>query len=217
MNPHRRIPSNYFYFAFPVLIISFNCLLSRALLLVYKDWTWIVLTLVYWSTLWFGIWFLKNKIGVDYRSWWSLKNGFDLWAILSIFAGFLTLPILLKNASVLGDLHWTLIAIWLLFSVINPFFEESFWRGFLIAYPIQLKAVYKIGLSVIFFCLSRMLIFGIISSNVSDPLLMALFFSATIWGITFHTGRNIFFTYLGHVVLDITLMMTYLWMDDIQL
>lgn len=214
----RRIPSYFFYFTLPVLVILFNHFIAKVLLPVYREWTWIVTTLVYWSTLWIGITFLKYKIGVDFRSWWKFHEKPRRWTILSLLGGLLTLSLLFRYGNVLSKEAPAFVLVWMFYALVNPFFEESFWRGFVIDYPIQMKIGFKISYSVLFFTICRTWIYGVFTSNmISTPILAATFISGLIWGLHFRNTRSLSGAYAGHVLFDLTALTTYLYMDFIQL
>ena len=203
----KRIPSYYFYFALPISIILLNHLVALFLFEIYKEWTWLPVICIYWLCLWFGILFLKRGIGVDYQSWLRSKGGDVLWKTLSVLVAFLVLWWIGSPPDALTKDHLVIFLAWITFAFMNCFFEESYWRGFMIAYPVALSGWAKIIFSAFLFTLSRVFIFGVFLKNIASPLfLMATFVSAIIWAIAFEKNKSILWPYLGHFLMVLLLL-----------
>lgn len=115
-------------FLYPITVIIICFAIAMVLTPIIKEWTFIPLTICYWIIT-FTI--IVKTVGFKaIRKMFQKSTGRKGWNILTLFAGILPLPILLMNLSLLT--FDCVFILWLLFALINPFFEEIFWRGFLI-------------------------------------------------------------------------------------
>lgn len=214
----QRIPSSIFYHLLPLAILFFNYLAISLIYRIYEQWTLLVVILIYWLSLWFGLWFLKNKIGIDYRSWLVKVKGNEVWKMGSIIVALFSLPIIFTHGSVLWLEKWYLVIFWAGYIVINSFLEESFWRGFMISYPIRIPVVLKVLYSTFLFTATRFLILGLLSKNMTSIVLLSITFVAgIIWAVTFQKQKSIIWPFWGHALMAVFNLSVYLYMDSIQL
>jgi membrane protease YdiL (CAAX protease family) len=90
------------------------------------------------------------------------------------------------------------------FAVINPFFEETFWRGFMISFNDRIGATFKIISSSLLFTASHPMMWGVFSyGSRSYVALISIFIMGLAWAFTFHKSKNLFWQYISHVMVDI--------------
>jgi membrane protease YdiL (CAAX protease family) len=163
-------------------------------------WAWIPTMLVFWTS----IAVLISRLGGagSIGRWLQPAQGSWLWVALAIGAGLLSIPGFLA--------HWQLILepriflLWLAFALINPWFEEAFWRGLLLDATRSWSATLSIAYSATWFALSHPLIWGIHSIALRQwPTILALFFVGAVWAVAYRRSMSIRWTIAGHMLANL--------------
>lgn len=165
-------------------------------------WAWVPLALVYWGLLG-GLIVWGN--GKDARKrWFSPPRGPRRWSVVAVAVGFITLPILILNRHLLADP--TIFVLWILFALINPWFEEGYWRGLLLdaaaeaQWPRSLSTAY----TTVLFAASHPLMWGVFSIANRDWMpLVALLLMGMAWSTAYHHTGTLRWAIVGHVIVDL--------------
>ncbi|CEG25669.1 CPBP family glutamic-type intramembrane protease [Bacillus sp. B-jedd] len=145
-----------------------------------SDNAWIMTALTYWGLSGLMIALFISKL--ELKGW--LKNPVfsRKWLVIGLLIGiFPALGILLPNLKLLAD--YPVITLFLfLVALINPLFEEGYWRGLLLDagkdYPRWAIILY----STFFFVLSHPLMWGVFSiANRSVQMYITLFIMGIVW------------------------------------
>ena len=121
---------------------------------------------------------------------------------MAILAGLLSLPGFLRHWSVLSSLH--LIVAWLAFALINPWFEESYWRGLLIDATASWGKLLSLLYSSVWFAVSHPLIWGIHSLPLRKvEAVGALLLVGLIWGMSYQRTGSIRWCVAGHMLANL--------------
>jgi membrane protease YdiL (CAAX protease family) len=116
---------------------------------------------------------------------------------LAVAVGLLSLPEFVRHWRLLLD-PVVMIA-WLLFAVINPLFEESYWRGLLLDAMRGWHAVPAVAYSALLFAASHPLIWGVRSEALGDlrvvPVLAAI---GVVWAVAYRRTGSIVCSVAGH-------------------
>ena len=119
-------------------------------------WAWVPTMLGFWLVIGF---LLHRYPGTRPRERFRRASGPMFWSVLAILAGLLSLHGFLA--------HWTLLAdagvvvAWLVFALVNPWFEESYWRGLLIDSTASWGKFASLLYSSLWFAASHPLIWGL--------------------------------------------------------
>jgi hypothetical protein len=91
-------------------------------------WAWVPTMTVFWATIAALILCAagRNALG----RWLQAPQGGWAWSVLALAVGLLSLREFLADWHVLESP--TILSLWLAFGLLNPWFEESYWRGLLI-------------------------------------------------------------------------------------
>jgi len=150
---------------------------------------------VFWSAI-AGLifWGRRGKLPT---SWLRRPQGARAWSILAVAVGLLSVREFLSDWSVLKSPP--LFLLWLAFGLINPWFEEGYWRGLLIdATSERLKGL-GVVYSTLLFAVSHPLIWGVHSTALRHPAaLLGLVLVGAVWGVTYWRTRSLRFTIVGH-------------------
>lgn len=142
--------------------------------------------------------------GTGKKSFTSLFNkptGSWGWAVLAIVIDLIPLSILLINLKLFTSP--LIIALWFLFAIINPFFEEVFWRGYLLE-KLPFHQVWNMVYSTILFTISHPLMWGVFSiANRSWMTIVSLLIMGAVWCIVRMKTQSLRWCLISHFMVDI--------------
>lgn len=181
----------------PVLIILLGYLTARIAGIWLGLWAWVPLALVYWGAQGYLIW----RYG-DRRRWLARGDGGRGWVIGTVIVGLIPLSILILNYKLLADP--VVLISWLLFALINPWFEEGYWRGLLgdvtAAWPAWLSAAF----TTILFVLSHPLMWGVHSiASRHWQALISLTVMGWVWSYTYRRTGSLRWVIFAHLLVDL--------------
>ena len=173
------------------------------------SWAWVPLQIFYWSLLLALCWMsgmLPAMLSAYYRQtpwrWWSLN----------CIVGLIPLPILLRNTSLLR-MH-SLVACWLAIAVINPFIEETYWRGVLGSLTSRWPTSFALLYTSLLFAFAHPLLWGVFSvGNRSWQTVAALVVMGAVWNLTFRRTNSLQAVALSHCMVDIGNMTVWVFMN----
>ena len=161
-------------------------------------WVWVPTMLGFWLV----IAFLLHKYPRSPRKRFQRPSGSLFWSVLAVLAGLLSLHGFLGHWTLLIDAP--LIAAWLVFALVNPWFEESYWRGLLIDSTASWGKLASLLYSSAWFAISHPLIWGIYSLPLRKPeALGALLFVGLIWGLTYQRTGSLRWSVAGHMLANL--------------
>lgn len=132
------------------------------------------------------------------------------WSILSIIVGFLPLPIILSNTSIITI---PLMLLSVLFAIINPFFEELYWRGFVLDNTFRSKLISSIYSSILFL-LSHLFIWGIFSyGNRNLYLFVSLTIMSIAWCIVRIKTKSLWLCIISHIFVDLFNLLVFVMLN----
>lgn len=158
-------------------------------------WAVVPTMLVFWATIaGLVLWYGRGQLP---RAWLERPRGPRAWSIVAVAVGLLALRQFLAGWPVLKSPP--LFALWLGFGLINPWFEEGYWRGLLIdAAGGRLKGL-AVAYSTLLFAASHPLIWGVHSVALRHPAaLVGLVLVGGVWGMTYWRTGSLRFTLVGH-------------------
>ncbi|MEK5231929.1 CPBP family glutamic-type intramembrane protease [Lysinibacillus sp. FSL K6-0232] len=201
MTSHHPNVKFWCLFASPFLIILLGFLTATVCHSFIGGWAWIPLAIVYWSLLGFAIYFFKDTRNLG--DWFQKSRKSPFWITITMLIGMFPLTILMMNYH-LFESAW-LIFYWLVFALINPWFEEYYWRGVLFdrlltKYPKWFVIFYTTALFVI----SHPLMWGVFSyASRSYHLYIYLSVAGIVWAITYLKTQSLRAIILSHFIVDI--------------
>lgn len=163
------------------------------------DWAWVPAVLLFWAAI--GTLVFALVPSSSRTMWFAPARGWT-WSLLALGVGLLSLREFVHDWQVLGSAS---IAIpWFLFGIINPWFEESYWRGALIdatrSWPFGLGVIY----STAAFVLSHPAIWGVRALVLREPVILGgLAFAGIIWGIAYVRTGSLRWTIAGHTLANL--------------
>ncbi len=184
----------------PLLIIALGYLTAKIGGYYLGVWSWIPLTIIIWSAMVFFIFYGTNK---EARlKWLQPSKGKWGWLVLAILVGFIPLPLLL--------FHWQLLipteiwVSWLIFGFVNPWIEESYWRGLLMDATGNWKPWQVIGYTSILFAASHPIMWGVNSvANFTPEVFMSTLIMGVIWAVVYYKTQSIRWVIASHILVDL--------------
>ncbi len=163
-------------------------------------WAWVPTILVFWGFI-AAIIFWAGPLAERAR-WLKPGRGSLLWPLLAVFVGAIPLPILLRNWHLLESS--TVFVLWLAFAVLNPWFEEGYWRGLLLDATRHWPAPVAIAYSTAMFVVSHPLIWGVHSlANRHVHAFVALFVMGAIWALVYRRTGTLRAVIFAHLLADL--------------
>jgi len=186
----------------PVAIILLGIIVGRFFLIFIKNWAWIPIILFYWIVIALLIYFdyKKNKKNpVDYFKGFRFKLS---TVILSLLVGLIPLPIFFKYFHLFDTGY--LIVLWILVAIINPLFEEIFWRGYLLDYSPKIPFWIKAIVSSLLFAVAHPLTWGIFSANMlTVEMFISVFTMGIVWSFVYKKSESLLLPYISHLLVDL--------------
>lgn len=185
----------------PLIIIILGFLTATFFKQYIQGWAWVPLALVYWSTLGICIYHFKGDKSV--KDWLRKSKPSKLWITLTLLLGMFPLTILMTNYQLFDSI--SLVLLWLVFALINPWFEELYWRGVLLDgllawFPKWISILY----TTLFFVISHPLMWGVFSiASKSYHLYIYLSVAGIVWAITYYKTKSLRWVIFSHFIVDI--------------
>jgi membrane protease YdiL (CAAX protease family) len=196
----RRNETLFYAVLSPALLIAACALVQVVAGQVLGVWAWVPAMLAFWLII---AAFLR---GFSHRtSPWSRfrpASGGFVWSVLAVVAGLLSLHGFVRHWSLLAQ--WHLIVAWAVFALINPWFEESYWRGLIMDSTASWGRALSLLYSSALFAASHPLIWGIHSLPFRKiETVGALFFVGLLWGLAYQRTGTLRWCVVGHMLANL--------------
>ncbi|HEY8347960.1 MAG TPA: CPBP family intramembrane glutamic endopeptidase [Symbiobacteriaceae bacterium] len=184
----------------PLVVIAICHVAARIAHHALGPWAWVPTVMLYWGLL--GVAITMGREPAAVRRWLAPARGGRGWTALAILVGLIPLPILVQNRHLLADP--VILVCWLLFALINPWFEEFYWRGLLLDatahWPAWAGAVYSTVLFVAF----HPLVAGVFSvANRDMVALTALVLMSLAWTAAYRRTGTLRWAVASHILVDL--------------
>lgn len=184
----------------PVFLVAVCAVVQVVAGAFFGVWAWVPTMLCFWLLI---ALFLRSFSGAT--TVWSRFGppvGSPVWSILAVGAGLFSLHGFLGHWKLLAAPH--LIIAWLAFALVNPWFEESYWRGLLIDSTEAWGRAPSLLYSSAWFALSHPLIWGVHSIPLRKPeAVAALFFVGLLWGLAYQRSGSLRWCVVGHALANL--------------
>ena len=179
----------------PVGVIALCHAVQRFLGAVLGVWAWLPTMLVFWGIA--ALLIAWGRQGNPLKTWLRRPRREWPWSALAVAVGLLSVGEFLSGWRTLASPG--LVALWLLFGLVNPWFEESYWRGALIDATSNWASGLGVAYSTLCFALSHPLIWGVHSIALRHPAaLVGLGLAGAVWGVAYYRTGSLRWTIAGH-------------------
>lgn len=178
----------------PIAIIALGRGIQYAAGPALGAWSWLPTMVAFWSAMAGVIAWARRDRPTD--TWFAAPRGRAWWSIASVGIGLVSLR---EFASGWHSLESpAVLFLWLAFGLVNPWFEESYWRGLLIDASGDWKYLGVIYSSVAF-AASHPLIWGVHSIALRSLAATAgLALAGVVWGMAYWRTGSLRWTIVGH-------------------
>jgi uncharacterized protein len=182
----------------PFIIITVNCLVAILFGKIIGKWAFIPIIFIEWCLFLF---FIKKYSGPNQIKKWLSKPKENLgWLALSLLIGILPIPLFLQHYDLLTT--WEIILPWILIAILNPFFEEFYWRGLLTDYTSKWNNWLSISIMSILFALNHF-VFAINSDLFKGlPVFISTLIMGVIWAVVYKKTKSLRWTIFSHFLVD---------------
>jgi len=182
----------------PIVLIFFCSVFTVLMNKVMGNWVFIPSFILYWGLSFLITVKFAGLSGI--KNWFKKPAGKPGWLLLSLIIGFIPFSVFLANLNVITI---PLMLLSILFAIINPFFEQLYWRGFLLDFTFKSKFFSSVY-SGIFFILSHLFIWGVFSfGNRNIFLVVSLAIMSTVWCIVRIKTKSLWWCIISHILVDI--------------
>ncbi len=183
----------------PLAVILLLRLIAALLSRSDSVWVWVPFVLLYWAVVAIAVkllappGFLKGVLGPP--------EGHRAWSFAAVVLGTGGVSYLFENAAYYRVPEY--VAAGIVFSLINPFFEEIYWRKlFIDRFPDRPYAVALYSSAL--FAVMHYLTLGLISAPNWEPVIVPITFVAgLIWSIVYVKTKSLRYVILSHLLMDL--------------
>lgn len=184
----------------PIVVIGAGHVTARACGSSDGHWRWIPVILVLWLCMSAFSWLLTDWS--ERQQWYRPSQGALRWRVLAMLVGLIPLPLLLIHGKLLSSPYIWIP--WLIFGVINPFVEETYWRGALSVGTSQWPAWLSVVYTSAVFAFSHPLVLGVFSlANRSPEVIVSTFVMGVVWAVVYRKTRSLRWPIASHLLVDL--------------
>ncbi len=186
----------------PIILILIGFLISLIFNSLIGSMSWIALVIVYWSGISIIVYRDSKKSGKRIKEYFKMRNFRWYLILLALLVGIIPLPIFLISYKLFTTTF--LIVSWLLVALINPFFEELFWRGYMLEKGEDIRFGIKALISSVLFTLSHPAMWGVFSKPMlTKELIISVFIMGLAWSFIYKKSRSLVLPYFSHLLVDV--------------
>jgi len=183
----------------PFVILLFNFITSRTLFPIMGNWSWTVVLPMYYCLICVII--LLTDEEKNYKDWFRKAEGPVIWRIICVaFFSLFSIPIFILNMDRLDSLPVVIMSI--IYSLINPFFEEIFWRKILLSNE-KMNKILSVLFSSALFTINHPVTLSELNKTFFEPgFLIITFLYGIIWSITYLNTKSLRYNYFTHILVN---------------
>jgi membrane protease YdiL (CAAX protease family) len=191
----------------PFLVILLGFICSKLLSTYINEWAFVPVMIIYWTIT---VFIVYKSIGINKIKEYFIKPiGNRLWLILAIIIGVMPVAVLMQNLSIITSPF--LIGLCILVAIINSFFEEIYWRGYILEYSFKSKFIATI-FSMLLFAASHLVIWGVFSFPNSNWFMPSSLIGigiewsimmGIVWSILKFKTKSLWWCVISHFLVDL--------------
>jgi CAAX protease family protein len=159
-------------------------------------WAWLPTMVLFWACIAGLIACVGGMTQVN--RWLQPARGAPVWCLLAVVVGLLPLPTFVKHWSVVRPPP--ILFACLVFSLVNPWFEEGYWRGLLLDATERWGGLPSVTYSAVWFAVSHPLIWGVHTVALRQwVILPALAVLGIVWAMAYRRSMSLRWPIAGHM------------------
>ncbi|GEK81117.1 CPBP family intramembrane glutamic endopeptidase [Agrococcus baldri] len=187
----------------PLAVILLGHLTARLAAAIEPQLAWVAVAIVYWGAMSAVV--LLSTTGAQRRAWLAPAVRRPWWVIpAALLLGAIPIGGILAMQLPLVAANAALIAPWLLFALINPVFEQAYWRGAVQDATARWPAWLAAAWITVLFVASHPLMWGVFSEGNRSPMLYGtLALMAVAWFWMRRVTGSLRWPLVSHVLVDL--------------
>ena len=183
----------------PIIMVAACHIAARVGRIYMGKWAFIPVMLTIWIVASIFLYlFADNQ---SYKKWLSETKGNIGIKFLVVLIGLLPLPVFLLYWQTLNSI--IILVPYVILALINPFFEEFYWRGLLLDYTQNWAKWQSVVYTSFFFAINHPLSFGMFSVlNSGYTVFASTFIMGVVWAIGYHKIGNLRLIIFSHFLID---------------
>lgn len=200
VDPNSKRGQALYALASPLILVALCAGVQYAAGRFIGAWAWVPTMLAFWLLIAAALRGFAAHTPIRRR--FRPASGSIAWSLLGVGAGLFSLHGFLSHWALLASP--TLVIAWLTFALINPWFEESYWRGLLTDATLGWGRLPSLLYTSAWFAASHPLIWGIHSLPLRKfEAVGALFFVGILWGLTYQRSGSLRWCVAGHMLANL--------------
>ena len=184
----------------PPVVILIGAIVIRLAQGSLEVWAWVPWILVYWTLIGFLVLWGGGKQSI--KRWIGRPQGNWMWSALAVLLVLPSLPMFITSWRLLIPV--TVWIPWLIVGLVNPFFEEWYWRGLLLDNTNAWPTWAAIGLSSALFSLNHLLGIGATSIGGRHPVLLVnALVLGILFGVIYKKTNSLRWQIVAHAIADL--------------
>jgi uncharacterized protein len=186
-------------FILPSIIVGLMTLVALIIKPINSIWIWTIFVGIYWIILVTLSLVLSGK--KIFNVVLNNSKGKWYWNVIAVIISFGSITYLMQNLEYYQNANYLIAGI--IFSIINPFIEETYWRK-VVFDNIKIKWFFKLIYVNLIFALMHYFALGIISVPNNEIVIIPItFLAGIIWSIVYKKTGTLKYAILGHLMMDI--------------
>jgi uncharacterized protein len=158
-------------------------------------WSWLPTLALFWVLI--GLLIAVTRGPDAPARWLQPAQGGRFWCVLALLLGLVSLPGFVAHYRVMQPP--TVLCLSVAFALINPWFEEGYFRGLLLDATEAWRAPVSVAYSAFWFAVSHPLVWGVHSVPMRHwVVLPALGGAGALWAIAYRRSRSLRWPIAGH-------------------
>ena len=183
----------------PIVVVGVGMASQHAFGHVLGAWSWVPTMAIFWCSVAGVVVWARPPQSI--RSWLARPQRGWMWSLIAVGMGFASVHEFMSGWRTL--LSSAVFVPWLVVGLVNPWLEESYWRGALIDAAGRWKML-GVVYSAMAFAASHPLIWGVHSIALRRPAAMVgLVVAGTVWGVAYWRSGSLRWTIVGHGCADL--------------
>lgn len=202
---NSTLPNQRILYAMPLFVLIFTRIgIEICANLLPMHFSWVPSFGIYYLSIELCLWFAKKRLGIKLNL--TQSKVYPLPRLKLLLIGII-IPALIPFGVFISNykaVPWSSFSYIFVFAAINPFFEESFWRGMFVNLPIS--GILRQFLSGALFSFSHYFLWGaywLANPRVLIPTCITTFIMGWCWMWFYQKDRRLIYPIMSHIIVDI--------------
>ena len=164
---------------------------------VFGLWVWVPIMITYWFLI--SLIILINGGKPLVSRWLARSKGAWYWNGLALIPVLPLLPTFIDNINFYSE--WWILLLTIVFVLVNPWFEEAYWRGLLLDHTNEWPNWVSLLYSSVFFAINHLPL--AVYSIAIRYTIIPVFVMGLVWSIVYKKTESLRWVILGHFLVNL--------------